>query len=417
MLEYKRTIELKILGGLECLAEGKRLEFVYNAGTKMSQLMLLLLYNAHNGTPKNQIYDSLYRDSDADASNSLKTLFTRLRTALSKALDLPGTECLTLKNGFYDIAPEIRVLCDAEEFKSLAAEGIEEENLKKRTGLLSKACGEYGGEMLPMLSAEYWVILENALLENLYKSSVRELCSAYDEADDFESAYGCYKRARIFFPYEEEWIIGGIEELLSMGKNSQALAEYEEVTQTVFDELGEYPSERLLETLRSVSKSLAVSINTADSTAIASGKEHIGGAYYCTYPNFSGTSHVLRCIMKRDNIPSCILLMTVENKSGKELSESSEIAPAISLLHIAVGKTLRATDLFTRYSAAQLLVMLWNTPVEKADVVIGRISSRLKQEDPTGKYRLVSEVFSGEEAAIPRRERKKAPIKQWKPLP
>ena len=51
-------------------------------------------------------------------------------------------------------------------------------------------------------------------------------------------------------------------------------------------------------------------------------------------------------------------------------------------LLLTVNESLRRSDVYTRYSASQYLIMLHTLTVENAEMVVERISKRFKREYP-----------------------------------
>ena len=392
-----RTVEVRLMGALECRYEGRRLELAYNTGSKMSQLLLMLLFSAHRGVPRAHILEALYQGRDVDAVNSLKTLFSRLRSAFSEALGLPGGEGLTLVGGIYDVAPGVEVLSDTAEFCALCDQAAAETDKNRRVSLLDRACQTYTGELLPSLSEESWVIFENAALYDRYFRAVRELCAEYESVMDYESESLCYRRALSIFPLEESFMLGRINSLLALGQYNTALTEYEEMTAQLFDELGVYPSEKLMDVLRRISDKLDFSITTAENISHSLEEDEAQGAYYCSYPNFLSSYRILRRVMLRDEDTATKLLFTVVDADGRPLENKGEVSAAIAALHIALGRSLRRSDMFTRFSRTQLLVMLWNSPPDKAHIAIERVTEQLEKDKVPGASRFICTVVSDTE--------------------
>lgn len=375
-----RVLKVKMMGGFDCSCDGKSLSPVGNTGAKLSRLFIYLLYFYPAEQSRRNLLEVLYEGCEGDVSNSFKTLLLRLRRLLAAELDLPENDCILLSGGKLRLSDSIRVESDVQDFTDLFRAAMENPKEEKREDLLLKACRLYQGELLPPISTDSWVIYENAALAELYTRATNELCRLYRSHGEYEKVYECSKRALIPFPFEENWMISSIDALIALGRYRQAMTEYEAMTQVLFEEFGVLPSERLLDTLRRISDSLAASVSAPDKVNKALGEDEEIGAYYSNYPNFVSSYRILKRIAKRDNIVNSMVLITVVDREGTPLEDNQDLLKAMPILSMAISRTLRKNDMYTRFSRAQMLVMLWRTPADQVDRVMERISDAIVRE-------------------------------------
>lgn len=208
-----------------------------------------------------------------------------------------------------------------------------------------EACNLYGGEFLPLSSDLPWVVYVNAELVSDYLNAARWLNQYYASRREYEEICTLNKRVSVYFPFDEEWYIAELNALLAMGKYKQALDEYEAVSSMLFDEMGVYPSERLMDCARAISDKVIFPVTVGEDVNAMLSEGKSVGAYYCSYPGFVDSYHVLKRIMDRDGISSCLVLCTVTDKENRPLEDRAMVTPAIRDLSLALGKTLRKSDM------------------------------------------------------------------------
>ena len=397
------------------LRYGERaLHIVQDSTTKSAMLLAILLYHAREGIAREKLQELLYGDGEQDAANSLKALVFRTRKRLGE-IGLPEMEYILFQDGRYCFTQEMPVESDVGQLERLYAQAGAAHGAEK-TLLLEQVCKAYRGELLPKLSTEMWVALENARLTDLYADAVRLLTGIYFEERAYEKAHALNQQAARFFPFEEEWYVAAINSLIRLGRNQQALDEYEAVTSLLFDEMGVYPSERLMNCARAISGKVLFSTTAASDVDVALKENGAEGAYYCSYPSFVDSYRILRRIMTRDGIRSSLVLCSIVDGDGRPVEDKRVLTPAIQRLRIALSQALRRSDMYTRYSGSQMLAMLWEAPPEKAEIGIRRINDAYLGQG--GVCTIQYTVLSGDEPPRPivsaklRRE-----SKRWKKLP
>lgn len=270
--------------------------------------------------------------------------------------------------------------------------------------------------MLPLLSTELWVVLENAAITDIVIAAAKNLTQYYNEKRDYERAYGINRRMSEFMPFDEQWHVGRINSLISLGRYQQAMDEYESVTGMLFDEMGMFPSERLMDCARTISDNIVLPVAAASDLNQSLSESHTGnGAYYCSYPSFVDSYRVLRRIMERTGVEASLLLCTVvDAKEEKAITDRELLVPAIQKLTIALGKVLRKSDMFTRYSTSQMLVMLWDCPPQNVSIGIRRIAAAYDEilGEKRKTVQVTYAVIAGD--APPRPVEMAKPVKKWK---
>lgn len=95
------------------------------------------------------------------------------------------------------------------------------------------------------------------------------------------------------------------------------------------------------------------------------------GAYQLDFDSFHHVYNFIRRFVERSNSNVQTLLFTASSIDGN--TDISEIEFALELLEKAIYTSLRCSDVSTRYSGKQIIVMLMDASQENGDMVAGRI--------------------------------------------
>ncbi|MEG1525479.1 MAG: bacterial transcriptional activator domain-containing protein [Clostridia bacterium] len=395
------SLQVRFMSACEIFYTGKKLNIMQSSTSKSAQLLAMLLFYAKDGIPRNKLLAWLYPNADVDAANSLKGLIFRLRKQLAHSF-LPDMDFIKVRDGIYTFTDEIVVESDVQNLVDLSEKADAAVGAGERMVLWQQVCEGYRGEILPMFSSELWVAVENAALTERLIRAARGLSAQYVAQRDYERAYLLGRRMSDFFPFDEEWHICRMNSLLSLGRYQQAMDEYEAAISMLFDEMGVYPSERLMDCARAISNKVLFPISAAEDVDRSLREETCLDAYYCSYPSFVDGYRILRRIMIREGIDCCLLLCTVTDQQGKPVENQKMRTVGIQKLSLALGRTLRKSDMYTRYSASQMLAMLWGCTRADAEVSIQRIHAAFGQYGQAREDLMVSyTVLAGDEPPQP----------------
>ncbi len=97
----------------------------------------------------------------------------------------------------------------------------------------------------------------------------------------------------------------------------------------------------------------------------------IRGAYWQEYEPFLSIFRFIERSLARSEDSFCVLLATLMNENGEQLSEET-LEPSMDLLYSAIQDTLRKGDVFTKYSSSQYVVMLPSANAEKGGEIAAK---------------------------------------------
>ncbi len=366
-----KTLRVGFMGGFALEYNKKSVRLAQNYTGKAMQLLVLLLYRDGAGVSRDELKEVLYGGTEVDSGNCLKALLFRLRQKIAES-ELKGVIRIEYGQGNYRIAGQADMISDVAVFEQRTHAALH--GGARRREALQQACEAYGGELLPQISAQDWVIAESARLGSLFQSVASALLDAYMIDGAFPQAYALAKRGILSNPANEGWYIGAIKSLLLQGKRSQAFDEFQSATRVIEETAG---TQTAWQFARRVSAMLENPMIPEQSSgivhALGEPESQPGrvGAYACTYPGFIDSFRALSRIMLRDGVTSSLLVCSLQARQKEQPTDGQDVA--MEALSQAINSALRPSDLVTRCGPTQMLALLWDTPVERAGDYLKRV--------------------------------------------
>ncbi len=117
------------------------------------------------------------------------------------------------------------------------------------------------------------------------------------------------------------------------------------------------------------------------------------GSYQLEFDSFHHVYNFIRRFVERGHKDVQILLFTINGENGGE-PEEEELEQAVGLLEQAIFTCLRRSDISTRYSGRQVVVILMDVTTENCDMVRERITENFGKLYPDGKVTLECGIAS-----------------------
>jgi len=127
-------------------------------------------------------------DDSADPAGKLKAMFYRARTMLGALGENAGHELIIRKNGTYAWNTEADTVLDAEEFEALCRQSLAADDAEARLDFCLRALELYGGDFLPKLNMEPWVMPLSAYYHRLYLEAAENALSILIDRNAWEKA-------------------------------------------------------------------------------------------------------------------------------------------------------------------------------------------------------------------------------------
>lgn len=347
---------------------------------KLWLLLQYLIVHHSRAVAQSELIEILSReDEGVNPTSALKTQIHRLRDILSDlGCEKPIIVCI---NGAYCINSEIETEIDAEEFEKAFKEAAANEDSEEKLNLVLNAVNLYTGDFLAKSAYESWVVPLNTYYRSVYSKAVRvavELLTAMGKLHDIIAI--CSKASAIN-PYDEFIHYSHIKALAELGDQESAKRQYETITHLMMTKFGITPSKELIElydTAIKAKKSVKSDIDSVISDLLE--QRQVSGAFFCEYQIFKHLYQLEIRDAQRTGVSINICLLTVNGADG-ELPAQNPLNKAMQRLQDCVSRSLRGSDIFSRYSVSQFVIMLSNTNEQTGDLIMKRIEKAFKREN------------------------------------
>ncbi len=347
---------------------------------KLWLLLQYLVVHHNRAVAQSELIDILSReDEGVNPTSALKTQIHRLRDILSEL----GCEkqIIVCINGAYSINEEIDTEIDAEEFEKAFKEAASTEDKEEKLSLILNAVNLYSGDFLAKSAYESWVIPLNTYYRSVYSKAVRIAVELLTSMGKLHDTIAICSKASIINPYDEFVHYSHIKALAELGDQESAKRQYETVTHLMMTKFGITPSKELIElydTAIKSKKSVRSDIDAVISDLLE--QRQVSGAFFCEYQIFKHLYQLEIRDSQRTGISINICLLTINGADG-DLPAQNPLNKAMQRLQDCVSRSLRGSDIFSRYSVSQFVIMLLNTNEQTGELIMKRIEKAFKREN------------------------------------
>lgn len=388
-------LRVYMLGGFEIYYGGALVQLKKKNTSKPVQLLQLLLYNREAGISRHSLMESLYgSEGEIDAANSLNATVSQLRKLL-KDTHLPDENYIRMRFDRYYFESSYPIWVDTEEASALRQKA-DLMHGPDRVSLLYQLCDLFHGRFLPELDGEDWAEIVRAQYQRIYRDSLNEVCNALKEKHAYNEIFRLTGFAAKLFPFDE-WQVWQQECLLAQGRIKEARELYKQVEKLYMTELDAPPPERMRARFGKPEEDpwrKTESISGIQERLKTSKKE---GPSSIPFAAFIDVYNLISGISAISQTPFHLLLCTLENVDGRSVPNVKEFHDSMELLEASIANTLRAEDVFTRYSRSQFLAILVGAKKENLSAIYERIDNAFSLTDKSEKLKLVCQMISAEE--------------------
>ena len=378
-------LAVKMLGGFSIEQNGNRVDDRSNRMRKVWLLLAYLIYSRNSRVTQDSLF-SLLRgsgsDDAADPSGRIKAMFYRARTMLNQLGEDAGHQLIRHKGGSYSWNTEVPLYLDVEEFDRLCSAAAEAADDTLRLELYEQALSIYGGDFLPKLSTEPWVMPINTYYHQMYLRAVQQTLDLLEGLERWTDAAALCEKALSIEPYSEELYRHLMRSRIALDDRAGALTAYEEMSELLFSNFGVMPSEESRQLYRDAARETG-------STTVPAGtvremlKEPAGakGAMLCEYDFFKLLYQVQARSIVRSGDTVHIALLSLHGYGKKELARRS-LDTAMDNLQDIIVHSLRQGDIVTKCSVSQFIIMLPQANYENSCAVCQRIIRAFGRQHP-----------------------------------
>ncbi|MGM9521424.1 MAG: BTAD domain-containing putative transcriptional regulator [Oscillospiraceae bacterium] len=379
----EKTVKVNMLGEFSISGEGSGcvVSDQNNRSKKVLMLLEYLLTFRTREISQNELIELLWPDDDTDEpANTLKTLLHRTRSALDGLGAGIGKSLIICRRGTYAWNNAVNTEIDAEQFENfckLSEDGSDEERLK----YLLEAIKLYKGDFLPKSSTELWAVPLTTYYHTLYLNTVHEAVELLKKAGRYDEIVSICQHAVTIDPFDEQLHLAIINALSAGGMQQAAMNHYNHVTELFMDKFGITPSQELTALYKELVKATnSTEMNLGIIRDELRESEKTRGAFFCEYEFFKDVYRLqARAAARTGNVVQ-IALMSIVDPNNK-LSQK-QVTVAMQRLKEVISLSLRNSDVFSRYSVTQYIIMLPCASVEDSEMVLGRIRANFRRAYP-----------------------------------
>lgn len=378
--DRSNVIYIQMLGGFSMTWQGQPILLGKSLSSKMLHLLMLLLYSRGEGIRRTRLLEQLYGDSDTDqAANSLRAMIFRLRKSLIAA-GLPDGEYISTKGGIYMwTADHVDVELDVEMFQKQVMAALGEKDPMREVELLKEACAMYKGEFLPMMIADDWVSAANWKYQELYFKVLRELARLLKKQSRYDELLPYCEQALSRYPYEE-WQLIKLECLTAMKEYQTAVAYYEQIAKESQQEYGISMSQDMIEHYRAIRNMIQYEMNSIEEIQQHMKPDpNVFGATRCDYLTFIDIYRYIVWVLGREDTRAHLVLFTLIDREGEPLESSEQLEEVRQRLESSIIRSVRRSDLYTRYGKNQFLVLVTSTDEKGCRIAADRVCRKFRE--------------------------------------
>lgn len=366
-----------MLGEFSITVKDKTISDQNNHSQKLWNLLSYLITYRNRKLSQTELIHLLWKDGQSSNPNgALKTLMHRLR-ALLKKLDYPE-EFILQKPNSYIWNNSLPCVFDVDVFENYYKEGLYADSKEKRLEKYRKAITTFKGNFLPRMNHETWSAPIYAYYHNIYLKIAAETINMLMEKERYaETANICWQALTID-PYMEDFHYHLIRALYLSGNLDAALKQYSTTTGLFLSKFADTPSEQLKTLYKEITrttKKVEIGLDIIEND-LKKGLQRTE-ALYCEYEIFKYIYHLKEKISKQTENFIYLCLITITSQTETMLATDT-LTFVMKKLQEIISKTLRPSDIYTRYSISQFLLML---PCDSYDTTFIIIKNILNQYD------------------------------------
>ncbi len=373
-----------MLGGFELRCGDIIVNESSNRARKLWNLLEYLIAHRSRDVPTEELIEYLWPEDNSDNPlNALKNLVYRLRTIFADAGIPFAKEIIVHTRGLYSWNNELETWVDTEQMELLIQQaeqpGLDDETRVER---YMQALALYKGDFLPSSSYENWVVPVSTYYHGLYLKTVKSACALLSRDGRAEAVAELCQNAIMIDQFDEEIHILLVQALVAQNKQQQALEHYEYVSNLFYQELGVKPSEKLRDTYRTIIK--GVNHMETDLDVVKEGLREAqkqNGAFVCEYEIFKNIYRLEARGAVRTGKAMFIGMLTLTDNNGNAPNKDL-LKRAMEQLLSAICGSLRTSDVVSRFSATQYILLLPTHTYENGLMVLDRINKRFRVENP-----------------------------------
>lgn len=369
------VLKVQMLGTFSIMLGNAKVDDSSNRSKKIWLLLAYLIYNRDRMVSQEELIQLLWNgeEENENPTGALKTAFWRARQMLEPLGPSLGKEAIIRKGGGCRWNPAIKTELDTDLFEELCRAGAASEDPEDRLEKFYNAVAMYDGGFLNKMNMEPWVSPISAYYHHVYINALLETLPLLEKQNRLQEVESLCHRAMQEDPYNELLHQYYLRSIASRGEYTRAAAAYEELREQLYSNLGITPAEETQEIHREILRNLSGYAQLPDTIRESLREESpVGGATVCDFNFFKFFYQAEARAAARRGDAVHIGVLSITDKDGEELARRS-LDRAMENLQIQIQRSLRKSDMMSRCSASQFVVMLLQANYENSRMVCDRI--------------------------------------------
>ena len=372
--EQTNKLAISMFGGFELSYNNTKIGANINRSKKLWNLLAYMITYRNKNISQGEYIDVIWGESECtNPENALKNLLYRVRTQLTP-INISNKELILSTGNSYQWNNAISCSIDIELFEQKIRLASDTSlDITTRIKLYSEAIRLYKGSFLSNHSNELWVIPLSTHYHNLFIEAVKVLANLFEQEELYEDMLSLCTYTIKIDSHDEKLHILLIRAYLNLGNNKSALDQYRVAINIIYRTLGVKPSQELKDAYKQImatQKQMETNLSIIQSEL----KEHdyTSGAFICEYGFFQEAYRLEARHIERSGRLAFICLLTLTLPNGDP--------PSLDILNLAMERllqiisvSLRKSDIVSKYSKAQYVMMIPANSYEACNLVIQRV--------------------------------------------
>ena len=383
MSETENKLYTSMLGGCSLTYGEMTIDSRTIRSKRVWTLIEYLVTFRNREVTQDELINLLYPDDRSDTPlNALKTLVHRARAVLNELHFVDGKAIIRQCPGGYVWNSELPMEVDADLFENLVNEAnAAEPDGERQLDLRLQAIELYRGDFLPDASAETWAVPITAYYRFLYINAVNAVLEGLAAKNEYQKLLMVTQRAIAIDAYEERLYYYLILALAGTDQVTAAKVQYEKLTQMLHHEFGVSPSKEMQALYKKIAKTgNGIENDLGVIKSQMKEENRRTGAFYCEYEFFKEVYQLEVRSAARLGKPIHLCLLSIAGKHDGDTLTRRTQENVMKKLSESVKRSLRSGDIYSRYSAAQYVILLPQASYENSYMVMERIVKSYKQD-------------------------------------
>lgn len=370
-----------MLSGFAVWVNGEQLVDVNAKLTKPWQLFCYLVLHREKFVQSQRLISAIWADETlSDPANVLKNAIYSLRK------DLCGGESyadspIIYSTGGYRLDPAVELSLDLDDFANLCEQAEKElPSSSKKLECYEKVAKAYTGDFLPQLEHELWTVSFHLKYKRYYLDCMSQYCELLWKEEKYKQLLSISSTTHAVDQADEKIVTYLFRALEALRMYRVIVTTHSKTAQYFADTIGSEPP---LE-VRKIANNASTRINKAEQDIIVIKTEMAGaapddrptrGAYFCPYSKMKQAYPILKRSTERNKQALVLALFTLIASRDTILS-GDDLARAMAEFKVVVMNNLRKTDVLSRYSKNQYVMLLAVNSLDDGRIVRDRISEK-----------------------------------------